>query len=133
MANALYPKYKQLLLGAGLNLTSLDVKAILVDGSDYSYSAAHDFLDDVPGGAIVATSGNFANKTVALGVFDADDITFSSVSGDQSEILIIYRDSGSPATSELIAYLDTGITGIPVTPGGGDILVVWDAAGVFTL
>ena len=31
MVNALYPSYKYLLLGAGLNLTSLTIKAALVD------------------------------------------------------------------------------------------------------
>ena len=31
MANALYPSYKALILGAGLNLTSLTIKATQVD------------------------------------------------------------------------------------------------------
>ena len=65
-------------------------------------------------------------KTTTLGVFDADNITFSSVSGDVSEALIIYRHTGTDSTSELIAYID-GATGLPVTPNGGDITITWDS------
>ena len=126
MANALYPLYKQRALGAGLDLSSLDVKVVLVDAADYTYSAAHEFLSDVPAGARVATSANLGSKTLTNGVFDAADITFTGVSGDQSEALVIYQDTGAAGTSRLIAYLDTGYTGLPVTPGGGDILIVWD-------
>jgi len=128
MANAVYPKWKEAVMQASSN-SSLggNVKVILVDTADYTYSAAHDFLDDVSGTAIVATSGNLANKTFTSGVFDADDITFSSVSGDQSEALIIYIDTGVAGTSRLVAYIDTSITGSPVTPNGGDINVTWDS------
>ena len=33
---------------------------------------------------------------------------------------MIYKDTGSEATSPLIAYIDTA-TGLPITPNGGDI------------
>lgn len=135
MANALYDKFKEEALGAGNDLPSVDVKVILVDTNNYSFSAAHEDLADVPAAARVAISGNLASKTVTGGVFDAADITFSSVTGDQSEALIIYIDTGVEATSRLIAFLDTGITGMPVTPNGGDITVTWDsgASKIFAL
>ncbi len=44
-----------------------------------------------------------------------------------SEALVIYQHTGVDATSELIAYIDTGVTGLPVTPNGGDITVTWDS------
>jgi hypothetical protein len=50
---------------------------------------------------------------------------FSAVTGDQSEALVIYKDTGSAATSPLIAYIDTA-TGLPVTPNGADVTVTWD-------
>ena len=46
---------------------------------------------------------------------------------------MIYIDTGVAGTSRLIAYIDTGVTGLPVTPNGGDINITWDAAGIFTL
>lgn len=134
MANAVYPIYDQEVIQGTAN-TSLggDVKVILVDLADYTYNAAHDFLADIAGAAIVATSGNLASKTFTNGLFDAADITFSAVTGDPCEALIIYIDTGSAATSRLVAYFDTSITGMPVTPNGGDISVTWSVSGIFSL
>jgi hypothetical protein len=133
MANLLYPKYKEVLLQAGINLSSGSVKALLVDAADYTYSATHQFLSDVAGAGRVATSGALGSKTFVSGVFDSADPTFSAVSGDQSEIIILFVDTGVAGTSPLIAYYDTGITGIPVTPSGGDINVIVNASGWFAL
>lgn len=135
MANALYPKFKQALLQGDITggLDAVNVKAILVDLADYTYSAAHDFLDDVPSGARVATSANLASKTFTDGTMDAADFAFTAVTGDPSEALILYVDSGSEATSQLIAFYDTGVTGLPVTPNGGDINVTVNASGLFSL
>lgn len=128
MANAVYPKYKEAIIsgGANTNLSSGSVKVTLVDLADYTYSAAHEFLSDVPGAARVATSSALSGKSVTSGVFDAADVTLSTVSGDASEAIIIYIDTGVEATSRLVAYIDTGVTGLPVTPSGSDINIVWD-------
>ena len=83
-------------------------------------------------GARETHSGNLASKTNVLGVCDAADVTFSAVSGDVSEAVVVYRDSGVAGTSELIAYIDTA-TGLPVTPNGGDITITWNASGIFSL
>ena len=32
-----------------------------------------------------------------------------------------------------MANIDTGVTGLPVTPNGGDISITWNASGIFTL
>jgi hypothetical protein len=133
MANALFPKGKQALLNKEIDMDTDDIRVILVDLADYTYSSAHDFLDDVVAGARVAVSANLANKTITNGVFDADDVTFSSVTGDVSEALIIYRHTGTEATSHLIAFFDTGVTGLPVTPNGGNITVAWSGSGIFAL
>lgn len=135
MANAIYPLYKAALLDASSNvdLNDGDVRVILVDLADYTYSAAHDFLDDVPSGARVATSTALQNTTVTAGVFDADDITLSTVTGDQSEALIFYIHTGTEGTSRLVAFVDTGVTGLPITPNGGNINIVWNASGIFAL
>jgi len=133
MANAIYPLYKQALLDASTNSDVNDgtVKVALVDTGTYTYSAAHDFLDDLSG--VVGTAQTIANTTVAAGVFDGDNVTFTAVSGATVEALVIYIDTGTPSTSRLVAYIDTGQTGLPVTPNGGDITVTWNASGIFAL
>lgn len=134
MANVVYPKYKQALLDGSANIDVNDgtVKVALIDTGLYTYNSAHDFYDDVSAG-VVGTPVALANTTVTNGLFDADNVTFTSVSGNSVEALIIYIDTGVAATSTLVAYLDTGVTGLPVTPNGGDIIVSWDAAGIFQL
>lgn len=100
---------------------------VLVDAADYIVAIdTHEFLSDIPVAARVSTSGNFASKISTLGVADAADVTFTAVTGDPSEALVIYKDTGSASTSPLIAYIDTA-TGLPVTPNGGDITVAWQA------
>ena len=131
MANAVYPAYKEACLdGSAEDLSSVNIKICLVDTGTYTYSATHNFLDDISG--IVATSGNLSGKSITDGAFDADNVTFSSVSGSSAEAIIVYYDSGSASTSRLICYIDTA-TGLPVTPNGGDITVTWDAGGIFSL
>lgn len=138
MANKLYPKYKQALLTAGVNLVTGTVKAQLVDTSTYTYSDTHQFLSDVPAAARYGTAATLANKTVVNGLFDADDALFTSVpagssgSTDKEEAIILYLDTGTASTSQLIYYIDTA-TGLPVTPNGGNIVVSWDANGIFQL
>jgi len=134
MANILYPLFKQALWEqpANSSLSAGTVKCVAVDLADYTYSAAHDFLDDVPSGARIGTPQTIGSKTFTAGVFDGADVTFPSVTGDQFEALVIYIDTGVESTSRLVAYLDT-VGGLPRTPDGGNIPVVWNAAGILTL
>lgn len=135
MANALYGKGKEALLSGSINLVSDTIKAQIVDGADYTVNlSTDDALADIPGGARVGSAVTLTGKSVTLGVFDAADATVSSVTGDQSEILVIYKDTGVEATSLLIAYIDTG-TNLPVTPNTGDIAIAWNngASKIFAI
>ena len=135
MANALYGLGREAFLDGNISWASDDIRIILIDAADYTVSIdVHNALDDIPGAARVATSDALASKTSTLGTADAADKTFSSVSGDQSEALVIYQHTGTESTSRLIAYIDTA-TNLPVTPNGGDITVQWDGGAdrIFTL
>ena len=132
MANALYPSFKKLLLDGDIDLLTDTVKAVIIDTADYTYNAAHDFLDDVPAAARVGTTAALASKTTTAGAFDSDNPIASAVSGDISEAVILFKDTGDAATSPLMVYIDTGVTGLPVTPNGGDITLAWDTY-IFTL
>jgi hypothetical protein len=142
MANAVYPIYKTA-LGAASSNVSLTVDdatdgpfCSLIDTNDVAYNAAHDFYDDVVA-ANVGTTQRITSPTfgtVSQGTFDGANLTYTAVSGDVCEALIIYRhNSGANTTWRLVVYLDTSVTGLPVTPNGGDITVTWNASGIFTL
>lgn len=125
MANALYDLGREAFLSADIDWLVDDIKCVLVDTGTYSVNLVTDqFESDLSG--IVDESPNLGTKTATLGVADAADVTFSAVTGATVEALVIFKDTGTPSTSPLIAYIDTA-TGLPVTPNGGDITIQWDA------
>lgn len=138
MANALYVAFRNGVLGAHATRVDLDadtIKVVLIDhGGATPNVTTHDFYNDISAGLIGSMSSALTTKTigtVAAGVFDADNVTFTAVSGNSVESVNVIKDTGSAPTSDLIAYFDTG-TGLPVTPNGGDITVTWNASGIFT-
>lgn len=133
MANALYPKWKQALLEftANNDLDGQTVKVALVTAG-YTYSGVNQYYSSVSA-SVVGTPQTLGNKTFTDGVFDADDVTFLAVSGSQVVSLVIYIDTGNPATSPLVAFIDSGVTNLPVTPNGGDISITWNSTGIFSL
>lgn len=140
MANALYPKWKEALLqgtsAALLNGSgTTGVYAALVT-SGYTYSSAHQYYSSVtPGTNTIGTDQEIgATKTYTNGTFDGADVTFPSVaSGTAAAIVLYVKNAGANTTWPLVAYIDTGVTGLPVTANGGNITVTWNASGIFTL
>ena len=134
MANALYTLGRESFLKGEISWSGDNIKSVLVDSADYTPNLATDqFLSDVAaaGRATNGTSANLASKTTTGGAADAADVTLSAVTGDISEYIVIYQDTGSEGSSRLIALIDTA-TGLPVTPNGGDITIQWSAP-IFTL
>lgn len=131
MANAIYPKYKEAILASSAN-SSLTTGTVKVALSTAAYNSAHDFYDDVSANTI-GTPQTIGSATVTNGLFDGADVTFTAVTGSQVVSLVIYIDTGSAATSRLVTFLDTNVTGLPVTPNGGDISITWNASGIFQL
>lgn len=133
MANALYTSFKNAALGSGtpVDFDADTIKVILADSADYTVNlASHDYLDDVAGGARVATA-TLSSKAVSGGAFDSADPTFTAVTGDVCELLLLYKDTGTESTSPLIAYYDTFSEGMPITPNGGNVVVTVNASGWF--
>lgn len=139
MANALYPKFKEALCNKLHDLDTDNIVAILQKSANYTYSASDAFVAAVvAGGASIARSGTLGSPTIALGVFDTADFTFTAVgAAAASGQLILENNNGAGAGADaarmLIAFYDTGMTGMPVTPNGGDINVTVHASGWFSL
>lgn len=125
MANALYGKFKQALLNKEVDLNSDNLGVVAVASGYTPNLASDDFLDDISGGDIVATFSPLLSPTILLGVFDAADFTFPTVTGSQIVRLVIFHDTGTPSTSHLIGVIDTAAN-LPKTPDGTDIDIVWD-------
>jgi len=146
MANQLFAGYKAELLGDAdgpghgtVDFEADTIKASLLDATDSgtvdptNMTTYADYDDvDTPTVVAVATLGT---KTVALSTgtatVDAADTTFTTVTGDPADYIVIWKDSTVASTSLLIVFFDTA-SGLPVTPNGGDIVVAWNASGIFT-
>jgi hypothetical protein len=137
MANAVWPKYKEALLNASANSAitgsgTTGLYVALVDTGTYTYSSAHEFYSSLSG--VVGTDQEITSPTLTNGVIDGGDVTFSAVSGNSVEALVLYRkNAGANTTWRLVAYIDTGQTGLPVTPNGGNIGITWNASGIVAL
>lgn len=138
MANAIYPKYKESLLNGDANTVltgsgTTGLYAALVDTGTYTYNSTHQFYSSLSG--IGGTDQEITSVTLTNGLVDGNDVTWTAVAGTVSyEALVLYRkNAGANTTWRLVAYIDTGVTGLPVTSNGGNIISTWNASGILQL
>lgn len=106
-----------------------DIRVALLDNT-YTYDASHTDFSEISD-AVIADEEITGRGAVGTGTALASNTTFEAVSGDEVVALVIYRSDGSaPADTEedcpLIAFLDDASAGLPITPNGGDISVLWN-------
>lgn len=150
MANSLvFPQFKLRQMGANGTVVDLDadtIKVILVDATFAALSdAAKRLLEfygevDSPDGEVGASGtysaggSTLASKTSAQSAgtytFDAADPTAWTGATIAAAGAVIYKDTGTPATSPLIAYLDFGGT---ITSTAGTFTLAFSASGIFTV
>lgn len=132
MANAVQSSALAAILAAYVSGKTL--KVVLVDGG-YTYSAAHDFLNDVPAGNRIATA-TLAGVTTTGGVLDATDPVFPTVAaGSTIAGYWVYADSGTETTSDLLAWFDhdSGGSVISLPTNGSDIDLTLNASGILSI
>jgi hypothetical protein len=123
MANKWYPKGLQHFAQGDVAFLTDTIKVALI-ATAYTFSASDEFVTAL-GANIVARSSALGTKTTTNGVLNAASPVISAVTGSTVSYVVLYKDTGSDATSELLVYWDTG-TGIPLTPNGGDVSVNFD-------
>lgn len=134
MANAHYAKGKEKILSGAVNYPTDTIKVALVKNT-YPQDLANDEFFTSISAYVVGTPQTLASKTVAAGVFDADDAVFLAVpAGTTLEGVVIYKDTGVAGTSPLLHCIDD-ITGFPLATNGGDITIAWSngAYKIFSL
>lgn len=124
MANALYDKGREKFLTGAINASADTLKCALIKDT-YAPTLGNDEFFSTLSSHVVGTPQTLTSKTVTGGVLDAADVTFSAVPTAAVKYCAIYKDTGSAATSPLIALFDTA-AGLPVSTNGGDIIIAWD-------
>jgi hypothetical protein len=125
MANVIYPKAKQSFLSQSpaldVDTDTIKIALVKISGSGaVAYTSTDQYWSAISAG-LVGTPQTLGTVTVVNGKFSSAGATFTAVSSAGNTLgAVIYKDTGSAATSPLIAWLDTG-TNVPITPNGGDI------------
>lgn len=147
MANSLFASYKGVVLGdsaltpspfAKPNLEGGDQRCFFVDTSvDVPNANSDQSLANIASGARVPTTpvaltGESLTVTANTWTYDADDVVFTSVAGSSAERIIIYEHNATEANAPLIVLFDTFVSGMPITPTGGNILLQWHLWGIFS-
>lgn len=136
MADVIYNSFKQKIADGSIDLDTDDIQVGLVTSSYTPDQDAHedwaDITNEVSGTGYTAGGADLANEAVTKdntdneGVFDADDVTWSS-STITARGAVVYMNSGTPATSWLICYLDFGSD---QSSNNGDFTIQWNAEGI---
>ena len=131
MASSAYPIGIQAFLGADIDYLADTIKCRLSRTSAYTFSTAHNFVDDLQ--SAIGTDTTLGTKTTNgagsdPGAIDAADATYTAVSaGAAIDSCELYKSTGTDSTSALFLYLD----GFSVTPNGGDITLQWASSSPF--
>lgn len=126
MSNAIYPKFKEKMLKAQVDLSTRVIKAVLVKNTYAPVFSTNEFLSDIQA-HVTNTPQQLSGVTVTNGVFDANDVTFPAVAADTHKAIVLYIDTGVPATSPLMMYFDD-IPGFPFTGNGADAEIRWSSS-----
>ncbi len=134
-----YNEGKRGLLSAWIDLAGDTIKVALCTSGYSPDIDAHVYFDDITNelaasGGYAAGGKSLGSKTVVAddtndrGVFDASDLTWTALTPSAAfRYGIIYKDSGTPSTSDLVAYIDFGSD---QDPGGSDFTISWHADGI---
>jgi hypothetical protein len=139
MADVIYNSFKRKIMDGSIDLDTDTIKVALVTSTYTPDQDVHDFFDDVTnevtgtgysaGGAALANKAVTADNTDNEGVFDADDVTWSS-STITARGAVIYKSTGTASTSPVIAYIDFGSDKISTA---GNFTISWGAEGILNL
>jgi hypothetical protein len=128
MANSFYDLGRKLVLDLFI-ASSGTLKAVLLSSAYTPNLATHQFYSDLSG--VLNTPQTLGSVTTTAGTLKAANITFSSVTGGSTATYIaLYKDTGVPSTSPIVMIDDT-IAGFPFVTNGGDIVISWNASGIF--
>jgi hypothetical protein len=115
----IYPLARQLFATAGLDWTAGNIKACVL-AAGYVPDFTQQYLSGIPAAAVLGTTPNLTGKTGANGYLDGNTASFGVItSAAPAGYILFYWDTGNPATSVLILFLDTpDLPGMPQTLTG---------------
>lgn len=123
-----YPSALMAFILGQIDVVSDTINAQLL-ASTYVADVLHENFDDVPALDRIGSPVALTSKTVADGTFKADPPVFVALTmGDTVRGYVVYKDTGTEATSPLLCYVrrrrDSRLVSWPTD--GGDVEIIWD-------
>jgi hypothetical protein len=135
----IYNSAKKKILDADIDFAVDTIKVMLVTDAYTPNIDTHEFrssvTNEITGSGYTAGGATLANKTVTMntttdkGVFDADDVIWTTAT-ITARGAVIYKDTGDSATDPVIAYIDFGEDKVSTA---SDFRITWNANGILTL
>lgn len=128
-----YNSYKDDLLKGNIDVTADTIKVALVTSS-YTFSASHNFFDDITNelstaGGYTAGGATIASPTVTAGVFDATDTSWVSATFTCAGA-VVYKSTGTAGTSPLMFFINFDGN---QSPADQTFRIVWNASGISSI
>lgn len=124
MSNALYDAAREGFIDGSIDWDTDTIKVGLVP-STYVFSATHRFVSDLAV-TLNGRSGALTGRTATNGTANAADTSLVATAQISCKALVLFKDTGSDASSRLICYIDTA-TGLPFTPNASQTIpITWD-------
>jgi hypothetical protein len=123
------------------DLSSATVQAMLVT-SGYTPDIDHDFVSETTPGSNELSGTGYSRKTLGTktitkddtnnrAVFDAADLTWTSIDAGTAAAVILFIFVTGDSDSILLLHIDNG--GFPAITDGGDLTIAWSVNGIFYL
>lgn len=125
-------------IGDGTIVYTSATIGVLLMKSSYVQNPDSNFVADISADEIsvsgysrqtLGTKAVTQDDTNNRAVYSGADVTFSALAAGQTiGSAVIYRNTGSDATSELIAYCELSSA---TATNGSDVIIDWPATGIF--
>jgi hypothetical protein len=140
MADVIFNSFKRDIMNGSIDLDTDTIKVMLVTSSytpdQDTHTKRSDITNEVSGTGYSAGGASLANKAVSAdntdneGVFDADDVTWSSSTITARGAVLYKARGGASSADELIAYIDFGSD---KSSSNGNFTLQWAAEGILNL
>lgn len=122
MANSLYASGRESFSTGEIDYSTDTIKLALMADTYTPNLSEDEFWSDISSN-VVGTPQTLSGKTSTNGVTGCLDVMFTGIEAENNvDYIVVYKDTGTPSSSTLIALYDTA-PGLPFTPSGANIVI----------
>lgn len=129
MASGMYSFGVSQLMRGNIDLVNDTIAVVAVSSAYTPALSSHQYQNDIPDAAQIGEVDIEGNAIVGTAFFANSATIEEPTSGLENNAVVIIKNTGDSATSQLIAYLEV----VPVTTDGTPLTVDWDVDGIIEL